>query len=124
MSQAENSESDYDNDLLEQAEQRFGKVEETLRMQTANLTSMVQGSAVDTKLNSKLIRRSKRWYVKVNEIDELKKIFYAFLMEKSFESANQVLNKPIVYDRFLTEAFLTMEDLEPPNENSASDSYT
>ena len=88
MSQAENSESDYDNDLLEQAEQRFGKVEETLRMQTANLTSMVQGSAVDTKLNSKLIRRSKRWYVKVNEIDELKKIFYAFLMEKSFESAH------------------------------------
>ena len=80
-------------------------------MQTTNLTNLVQGSSVNKKLNSKLLRRSKRWYVKVNEIDELKKIFYAFLMEKSFESTHQMLNKPIVYDRFLTEAFLTMEDL-------------
>ena len=92
-------------------------------MQTTNLTSLVQGGAVNKKLNSKLLRRSKRWHVKVNEIDELKKIFYAFLMEKSFEPAHNTPNKPIVYDRFLTEAYLTMEDLEPQNENSASDIY-
>ena len=68
------------------------------------------------KQSNKVYRRAARWKKRIDEIDELKKIFYQFLMEASFDTKNniQMLNKMKVYHRYEPEnAIFTMDDLNP-----------
>ena len=65
----DDSDSDLDEDPLEQIEQRYQKIED----QALNL---LNGTKKQTK---KVYRRATRWKSRIDEIDDLKKIFYQFL---------------------------------------------
>ena len=61
--------------------------------------NLLNGTKKQTK---KVYRRAARWKSRIDEIDDLKKIFYQFLQESSFEKKHDIkeLNKMKLYLRY------------------------